>query len=176
MLGGEGILTIIQGRDRYGNKASLEEMAAGGTEAAIAIASTAALLKGPGRVPAAGSSNAAALESGANAAWWAKEFGQPPTIVLGKLKDLKHSGPGEMTLLDRLPNLGSARANWKQNAGVLRSAMKKGNPIRDASVDPLTGQMIDYPGSFLNMERNLLESRGWYYDDAGRQWIPPECQ
>jgi hypothetical protein len=41
----------------------------------------------------------------------------------------------------------------------LRREMGKGRPIRDASVDPATGKLIDYPGSFLNAERNLLRDR-----------------
>lgn len=40
---------------------------------------------------------------------------------------------GEKSLLDRLPDLGSQKANWQQNAGVLREEMRRGLPIRDAS-------------------------------------------
>jgi len=88
------------------------------------------------------------------------------------LKDLKKLRPGENTLLKHLPNRGSPKANWKQNAGVLRREMGKGKPIRDAGVDA-KGQLIDHPGSFLNAERNLLRSKGWTYDPKTTLWSPP---
>lgn len=74
------------------------------------------------------------------------------TAVIGKVKDLGKVGDSEYTLLDRLPDLGSPKANWKQNSGVLRQEMGRGLPIRDASVDA-GGRLIQYPGSFLNAER-----------------------
>ena len=43
------------------------------------------------------------------------------TTVIGKIKDLENLGPGESTMLDRLPNQGSPKLNWQQNSGVLRS-------------------------------------------------------
>ena|GEM_PF-6140767 len=95
------------------------------------------------------------------------------TTVIGKVKDLENLRPGENTLLKHLPNQGNPRANWAQNSGVLRREMAKGRQIRDASVDPLTGELIDYPGSFLNAERNLLRDRGWTYDAATNLWSPP---
>ena len=36
-------------------------------------------------------------------------------------------GPGERSLLDRLPDQGSPRANWAQNEGVLRHEMEGGD-------------------------------------------------
>lgn len=51
------------------------------------------------------------------------------TGVIGKVADLERTGEigaGERTLLDRLPNQGSPRANWKQNSGVLRQEMAAG--------------------------------------------------
>lgn len=60
--------------------------------------------------------------------------------------------------------LGNPKANWQQNSGVLRQEMKRGLPIRDASVG-------DNTGSFLNAERNLLQDRGWKLD--GNYWNPP---
>ncbi len=96
-----------------------------------------------------------------------------PTVV-GKMKDLQSLRPGENSLLDQLqPDLGSPRANWARNSSVLRRELAKGLPIRDASVDPRTGALIDYPGSFLNAERNLLRSHGWTYDPATMLWSPP---
>ncbi|MBX3706200.1 MAG: RHS repeat-associated core domain-containing protein [Pseudomonadales bacterium] len=93
------------------------------------------------------------------------------TTVIGKLDDLKNLAPGERTLLDRLPNLGSSRANWYQNSSVLRQEMALGRPIRDASVDS-AGRLINNTG-FLRAERNLLETRGWIYNQATRMWHPP---
>ena len=83
--------------------------------------------------------------------------------VIGRVKDLQKLGPGEKSLLDRLPDLGSPKANWQQNSGVLRQEMNRGLPIRDASVG-------DTGGQFLNAERNLLRDRGWTFD--GSHWNP----
>jgi RHS repeat-associated protein len=80
---------------------------------------------------------------------------------------------GENSLLKHLPNQGSPKANWAQNASVLRQEMSKGLPIRDAAVDPVTGQLIDYPGRFINAERNLLRDHGWTYNHASMLWSPP---
>lgn len=89
---------------------------------------------------------------------------QQTTTVIGRVQDLQKLGPGEQSLLDRLPDLGSPKANWKQNSGVLRQEMNRGLPIRDASVGNTGGQ-------FLNAERNLLRDRGWTFD--GSYWKPP---
>jgi len=51
--------------------------------------------------------------------------------------------------------------------------LKKGRPIRDASVGP-GGELVRYPGSFLEAERNLLSDRGWTYDQSTQLWMPPE--
>jgi RHS repeat-associated protein len=95
----------------------------------------------------------------------------PATLVIGKINDLRNVAAGERTLLDRLPNLGSPKLNWQQNAGLLRQEMSRGLPIRDASVDA-TGALINNTG-FLKAERNLLQSNGWSYDSATRMWYPP---
>ena len=89
-----------------------------------------------------------------------------PTTVIGRVKDLQNLDPGEQSLLSRLPNLGSPKANWKQNSGVLRQEMNRGQPIRDASVGDTAGQ-------FLNAERNLLRDRGWIFDSNTGCWNPP---
>jgi hypothetical protein len=91
--------------------------------------------------------------------------------VIGKLDDLKNLGAGERTLLDRLPKLGSPKANWYQNSSVLRQEMSLGQPIRDATVDS-AGRLINNTG-FLRAERNLLETHGWSYNQATRMWYPP---
>ncbi len=103
--------------------------------------------------------------------------GNPGSLrtVIGKVDDLQAPGAigsGERTLLDRLPNQGSPRANWAQNDGVLRQEMGRGMPIRDASIDPATGELVSNTG-FLRAERNLLESRGWTYDPKTTMWYPP---
>jgi hypothetical protein len=86
--------------------------------------------------------------------------------VVGRVKDLQELGPSERSLLDRLPDLGNPKANWKQNSGVLRDEMRLGRPIRDASP-------LDTTGQFLNAERNLLRDRGWTFDPATNLWMPP---
>jgi RHS repeat-associated protein len=89
-----------------------------------------------------------------------------PTTVIGRVKDLQNLAPGEQSLLSRLPDLGSPKANWKQNSGVLRQEINRGLPIRDASVGDTAGQ-------FLNAERNLLRDRGWIFDSNTSFWNPP---
>jgi len=89
------------------------------------------------------------------------------TTVIGRVKDLQKLNKGEKSLLDRLPNQGSPKANWKQNSGVLRQEMNKGQPIRDASPGDTAGQ-------FLNAERNLLRDRGWTLDPKTNYWNPPK--
>ena len=99
-------------------------------------------------------------------------------LVIGKLSDLTRAGAlrdGERTLLPELPNLGSPKANWAQNSGRLRAAMRERLPIRDASVDPSTGALINNTG-FLRAERYLLESRGWVYEPTTTTWQPPVTQ
>ncbi len=96
---------------------------------------------------------------------------QAETTVIGKVKDLNNLQSNEKSLLDRLPDQGNAQANWKQNSGVLRQEMNKGNPIRDASTDA-GGQLRDNTG-FLRAERNLLENKGWTYDQSTQLWGPP---
>lgn len=89
------------------------------------------------------------------------------TTVIGRTRDLKNLAVGERSLLDRLtPNLGSPRANWQRNAGVLRQEMRRGLPIRDASPG-------DTGGVFLNAERALLIDRGWTFNPQTGYWMPP---
>ncbi len=89
------------------------------------------------------------------------------TTVIGRTKDLQSLAKGERSLLDRLrPDLGSPKANWARNSGVLREEMRRGLPIRDASPG-------DTGGAFLNAERALLRDRGWMFDPATNYWMPP---
>ena len=94
-----------------------------------------------------------------------------PNAVIGKVKDLGSVGDSEYTLLDKLPDQGSPKANWQQNSGVLREEMSRGVPIRDASVDSATGERLDNTG-FLRAERNLLQTKGWTYDPKTTLWSP----
>jgi RHS repeat-associated protein len=71
-----------------------------------------------------------------------------------------------------LPDKGSPRANWKQNAGRIREEMSKGSLIFDSYRDPVTGERI-VTGGFLRAERNLLESHGWKYDSSTGAYHPP---
>jgi RHS repeat-associated protein len=89
------------------------------------------------------------------------------TTVIGRVRDLTDLPSGYRSLLDRLPNRGNPRANWRQNAGVLRSEMTRGLPIRDMSPG-------DTAGNFLNAERSLLRDRRWTFDGDTNYWIPPE--
>jgi hypothetical protein len=89
------------------------------------------------------------------------------TTVIGRVKDVRNLPKGFRSLLDRLPNKGSPRANWAQNSGVLRSEMRRGQPIHDMSPN-------DSSGTFLNAERALLRDRGWYFDSSSSNWMPPE--
>jgi hypothetical protein len=74
---------------------------------------------------------------------------------------------GERSLLDRLtPDLGSAKANWGRNSGVLREEMGRGLPIRDASLG-------DMGGKWLNAERAVLTERGWTFHSPSGMWMPP---
>ncbi|HVA55040.1 MAG TPA: RHS repeat-associated core domain-containing protein [Gammaproteobacteria bacterium] len=97
---------------------------------------------------------------------------QPKTLVIGKGKDLKTLQKGERSLMG-MRNQGVPKLNWKQNAGFLRQEMSRGLPIRDATVDPNTGALINNTG-FLRAERNLLDDRNWFYDPSTTMWHPPE--
>lgn len=112
--------------------------------------------------------NSPAVQSGLDKACKVANSGRnaarETTTVIGRVKDLQKFGPGEKSLLDRLLDLGSPKANWKQNSGVLRQEMNLRLPIRDASVG-------DTGGQFLNAKRNLLRDRGWTFD--GSYWNPP---
>jgi RHS repeat-associated protein len=92
-------------------------------------------------------------------------------VVIGKMKSLRQPGVlqrGERLL--NLPDQGSTKANWIQNASKLREAMRSGEPIRDASIT-INGALRDNTG-FLRAERALLENRGWTYDPTTGLWKP----
>jgi len=97
-------------------------------------------------------------------------------VVVGKMAALERPGSlrlGERTLLPKLkPDLGSAELNWARNERVLLDTMEEGLPIRDASVNPATGELVDTTG-FLGRERSVLVGHGWTYDKSYRVWLPP---
>jgi hypothetical protein len=110
---------------------------------------------------------------GARAIFVAADTG-PANAVIGKTFDLEAPGAigdNEYTLLDQFPNKFDPKLNWQQNSGVLRQEISRGVPIRDASVGS-DGQLTQYPGSFLNAERNLLTTKGWTYDPKTTLWSP----
>jgi hypothetical protein len=126
----------------------------------------ATLAPGIGDVPAATAKITA--RTGKYVAKNAAKAAENTTTVIGRVKDLQKLAPGEKSLLDRLPNLGNPKANWKQNSGVLRQEMNRGLPIRDAS--PLDRTRA----TFLHAERNLLENHGWWFDKSTNLWMPPK--
>ena len=71
-----------------------------------------------------------------------------------------------------LPDQGTPKLNWKQNAGRLREEMGKGKPIYDSYRHAATGNQIPTKG-FLNAERKLLESSGWKYNPQTGAYHPP---
>jgi len=84
--------------------------------------------------------------------------------------------PGDRFLY--LPNQGSYRANWKQNARRLRAEMRKGEPMFDSYRTPSgaqirSGQTPTSGGRFLRAERELLEHRGWTYNPLTGAYHPP---
>jgi hypothetical protein len=94
--------------------------------------------------------------------------------VIGKVDDLAGYTlrPGERTLLNQLPNQGSPRLNYLQNDRVLRTEIGRGVPIRDVSVDPVTGALRNNTG-FLRAERNILTNHDWAFDPKSGYWYPP---
>ncbi len=70
-----------------------------------------------------------------------------------------------------LPDRGSPKANWIQNASRLRAEMRKGKLIFD-SYREANGQLIPARG-FLKAERDLLQNHGWEYSPFTGAWHPP---
>jgi len=70
-----------------------------------------------------------------------------------------------------LPNQGSQKANWAQNSSRLRQEMQSGQPIFD-SFRKADGSLKETTG-FLNAERNLLQNRGWTFNQSTGAWHPP---
>jgi hypothetical protein len=53
---------------------------------------------------------------------------------------------------------------------MLREELARGLPIRDASVDPATSELVNNTG-FLRAERHLLQDRTWVYDPQTTLWL-----
>lgn len=108
--------------------------------------------------------------------WLRRRFTKGGQAVIGKLDDIEadklRSGEHTLRHLDD-GDLGSPHANWERNSSSLRAEMRKGVPIRDASVDSRTGALLENT-RFLQMERNILALKGWRYNPGTTLWSPPQ--
>jgi RHS repeat-associated protein len=85
---------------------------------------------------------------------------------LGRMEDLKGI-PRSQTILDELPNLGSAKANYYQNMSVIRRNLREGVTFKDASWFRSNSELaptIKWPTrtvgqTFYGAERNLMRNR-----------------
>lgn len=82
---------------------------------------------------------------------------------------------GEATVASRLPgDAGNRLGNWlNNNRDALRSAMREGQPIRDASVDSAGNLLFQDARRFITLERDFLWSNRWTYDPSTQLWMPP---
>lgn len=90
----------------------------------------------------------------------------------GKVSTTRSHGWNDGDFMLHLPDRGSPKANWAQNAGRLREIMRARQPILDSYRNSVSGERIP-TGGFLRAERELLEARGWQYDPAAGQYLPP---
>jgi len=92
------------------------------------------------------------------------------TLVIGKLRDLERATlkSGEF-ILDWESKI-TPKLNWLENSKLIREVMAEGRPIRDASINAITGALRDNT-SFLAAERNLLTNHGWSFNKG--YWYPP---
>jgi hypothetical protein len=99
-------------------------------------------------------------------------------LIIGKLDDLRYQSD-RRNLADplaepqRMPDVGSTRANYDQNDRELRWEMGRGLPIQDVSHDIDTGELLHDTG-FLKAERDILRDHGWQYHPDAREWRPPD--
>ncbi|MDP9440904.1 MAG: hypothetical protein M3P34_01710 [Actinomycetota bacterium] len=56
---------------------------------------------------------------------------------------------------------------------MLRSIMREGRPIRDASVDSAGNLLYQDTRRFITLERDFLRSHRWTYDPSTNLWMPP---
>lgn len=88
-------------------------------------------------------------------------------LIIGRDADLAkpgavRAGARALQWPSKLPDF---KAEWAENSGRLREAMRIGQPIRDMSPG-------DTGGLFLNAERNLFRDRGWMFDPQTNYWMP----
>ena len=99
----------------------------------------------------------------------AKLVQQGKTAAIGKMADLNRPGAlngNQFKVADYLPDMGTPKANWHQNSGILRSIMRLNQPIYDVSPYPMSMSKA----GFLGLERNLLQNNGWTYSNG--YWYP----
>ena len=156
--------------------ATVQQMATGhvqwGGVGGVLDAAGDGMLLGPAFGAAAARGNGAGAAANATKGVGTAEKGGLNLFKWGKDTTTKPGGWKEGDFMLHLPDQGSAKANWAQNAGRLREQMRQGNPIYDSYRDALTGQQIPTQG-FLRAERNLLESRGWQYNPSTGAYHPP---
>ena len=109
------------------------------------------------------SSEAMAAKGGAQGGLNLFKWGAPQTT--------KATGWKSGDYMLHLPNKGTPALNWKANYEALRSSMKLGKPIFDSYRLP-NGNLIP-TGGFLNVERSILQGRGWIYNSSRGAWLPP---
>jgi len=89
-------------------------------------------------------------------------------LVIGRGTDLARSGQlgAEEFKLKWISKSPDIKSEWKMNSQLLRQQIRTGKPIRDASPG-------NTEGAFLNAERNLLQNKGWQFDENTSLWMPP---
>lgn len=102
------------------------------------------------------------------------DVSQPPGgLNLYKWNDPTSTRPTGWREGDRflyVPDQGSPKLNWQQNASQLRQEMQPRNPIHDTYRDYASGELKPATG-FLNAERELLKNREWRYDPQSGSWF-----
>lgn len=95
-----------------------------------------------------------------------------PQVLRPARRHQSDQGTGIIGPARALPDQGIPKANWAQNAGRLREQMRSGEPICDSYRTEDGAQIPARPGSFLDAERRLLESRGWRYNPQTGAYHP----
>jgi hypothetical protein len=100
-------------------------------------------------------------------------------FIIGKQKaevDPYKLGPGDVKLSSLLPTRATEDEQRRQNIEVIRAlAIEKNARFKDLHSDPKTGALLPDPqkDSYLNTERATLDSLGYHYDAATREWWSP---
>lgn len=85
-------------------------------------------------------------------------------------------GPGEVKVSSLLPKRGSEQEQRDQNEAAIRAlAIERNARFKDLNSDPKTGALIpdSDKNSYLNLERDTLQSLGYHYDAATHEWWSP---